>query len=70
MICCTGTAISARRLNASINTAIFRRSNLQRADVLRDPAIAARQIDDFLGGGLDAAKMAAVVDPALHRQRR
>ena len=32
------------------------------------PRLAAR-IDAFLGGGLDAAAMAACVDPALHRQR-
>ena len=41
---------------------------LQRADVLRDPQTAARQINEFLGGGLDVAKMAAEVDPSLHRQ--
>lgn len=42
--------------------------------VLRHPAEAARIIADFLGGGegavLDVARMAAVVEPALHRQQR
>jgi len=26
-------------------------------------------VNEFLGGGMDIAKMAAVVDPALHRNR-
>jgi tetratricopeptide (TPR) repeat protein len=30
----------------------------------------AERINQFLGGGLDVAKMAAAVDPALHRNRR
>lgn len=34
-----------------------------------DPAGMAAKIDDFLGGGLDREAMAAVVDPALYRQR-
>jgi hypothetical protein len=42
---------------------------LQRSEVLRDPAAAALQIGDFLCGQLDALKMAAQVEPALHRQR-
>ena len=41
---------------------------LQRGDVLCDPATAARQIGDFLGGGFDVAKMAGEVDPSLDRQ--
>jgi hypothetical protein len=43
---------------------------LEHAELLRAPALAAARIDHFLGGGLDAAAMAACVDPALHRQRR
>jgi hypothetical protein len=39
------------------------------ADAIRDPAAVARRVDAFLGGGLDVDAMAAVVDPALHRQR-
>lgn len=42
---------------------------LEHAALLRDPHAAAASIDDFLGGGLDRGAMAAVVDPALHRQR-
>ena len=37
--------------------------------MLRDPAPSARQINAFLGGGLDVQKMLGVVDPALYRQR-
>jgi tetratricopeptide (TPR) repeat protein len=34
-----------------------------------DPLGAADRINHFLGGGLDVAKMAAAVEPALHRNR-
>ncbi|MHC4989714.1 MAG: sulfotransferase family protein [Planctomycetota bacterium] len=36
---------------------------------LADPAAAAAAVDDFLGGGLDRAAMASVVDPELSRRR-
>lgn len=39
------------------------------ADALREPTSVARRVDAFLGGGLDVDAMAAVVDPALYRQR-
>ena len=39
------------------------------AALLVEPGRAAARICAFLGGGLDAAAMAACVDPALHRQR-
>jgi tetratricopeptide (TPR) repeat protein len=42
---------------------------LQRSEVLRDPTAAASQINGFLGGQLAISKMAAEVDPSLHRQR-
>jgi tetratricopeptide (TPR) repeat protein len=42
---------------------------LQRSEVLRDPAAAASRISGFLGGQLATSKMAAEVDPSLHRQR-
>lgn len=42
---------------------------LQHREVIAQPAAAAETINAFLGGTLDAAAMAAVVDPALHRQR-
>lgn len=39
------------------------------AAVIAAPEGAAREIDSFLGGGLDVAAMAAAVDPALYRNR-
>ncbi|MDX1503060.1 MAG: sulfotransferase family protein [Thermoanaerobaculia bacterium] len=42
---------------------------LDYAQVVGDPVTAARQLDEFLGGGLDVDRMAAVVDPALYRNR-
>lgn len=40
------------------------------ADVIAEPALAAKRIAEFLPGfGLDVATMAAMVDPALYRQR-
>lgn len=38
-------------------------------DLLREPAAHAAQINQFLGGGLDVAQMATVIDPALYRNR-
>jgi tetratricopeptide (TPR) repeat protein len=40
---------------------------LHRDSILRDPPAAAAAINDFLGGRLDTAAMAAAVDPSLHR---
>ncbi|HLT47753.1 MAG TPA: hypothetical protein VK002_11040 [Rubricoccaceae bacterium] len=42
---------------------------LAHAEVLADPAAAAARLNAFLGGHLDEAAMAAVVDPSLHRER-
>jgi hypothetical protein len=39
------------------------------ARVIDDPAGEAARVNQFLGGGLDEAKMASAVDPALYRQR-
>lgn len=36
---------------------------------LGDPLACARQIDEFLGGGLDVESMVAVVNPELYRNR-
>lgn len=36
--------------------------------ILGNPAIAAAQLNRFLGGGLNEAAMAGVVDPALYRE--
>lgn len=38
--------------------------------LLADPLHAAEKVNEFLGGHLDVAAMAAAVDPALHRQRQ
>jgi hypothetical protein len=38
-------------------------------DVVERPETEARRINDFLGGALDQAKMAAVADAALYRNR-
>lgn len=40
------------------------------SDVVQDPAIEARKMAEFLGGGLDTKKMAAAVDGSLYRNRR
>jgi hypothetical protein len=37
--------------------------------LIATPREAARELAEFAGDGLDAAAMAAVVDPSLHRQR-
>lgn len=39
------------------------------SDVLADPRRQAERVNHFLGGELDVDRMAAVVDPALYRQR-
>ncbi len=53
---------------------IKQQANVVRLDVnynemLKNPAPFIEQINAFLGGQLSAQRMAAVVDPALHRQR-
>jgi hypothetical protein len=48
----------------------FRRLAIDYAAVIADPGRAACAIDAFLGGGLDVAAMAGVVDAALRRQQR
>lgn len=48
----------------------FRLLRLEHAALLSDPRAASEQLAGFLDGGLDAAAMAAAVDPALHRQKR
>jgi predicted AlkP superfamily phosphohydrolase/phosphomutase/tetratricopeptide (TPR) repeat protein len=42
---------------------------VEHAATVSDAAGTADQLNRFLGGGLDAAKMAAAVDPRLHRNR-
>ncbi len=43
---------------------------LNYSDVVKDPAGEARRMADFLGGSLDAKKMAGAVDGSLYRNRR
>ena len=50
--------------------ACFSTLMVQYADVLARPRDESSRIDEFVGGGLDVAKMAAVVDPALYRHSR
>lgn len=42
---------------------------LNYADVLRSPREHAARLSEFIGGGLDVDRMAAVADPALYRNR-
>lgn len=43
---------------------------IEHGRVLANPLAEAKRVSGFLGGKLDAERMAEVVDPALHRQRR
>ncbi len=43
---------------------------LERRDAIANPAGAAAKVNQFLGGGLDEAKMVSAVDASLHRNRR
>ena len=42
---------------------------IEHAEAIADPVGVAGRVNEFLGGGMDVRKMAAVVDPALHRNR-
>lgn len=58
-----------------VNEWVSQQPNVERLDVnynemLKNPQPFIEQINAFLGGQLDKAKMAAVVDPSLHRQRK
>jgi len=58
-----------------VNDWVSQQPNVERLDVnynemLKNPQPFIDQIDAFLGDTLDKAKMAAVVDPSLHRQRK
>ena len=58
-----------------VNDWISQQSNVQRLDVnynemLKNPQPFIEQINAFLDNQLDAAQMATVVDPSLHRQRK
>jgi broad-specificity NMP kinase len=58
-----------------VNDWISRQRNVERLDVnynemLKNPQPFIERVNAFLGGQLDTAKMAQVVDPNLHRQRK
>jgi LPS sulfotransferase NodH len=58
-----------------VNDWVSQQPNVERLDVnynemLKNPQPFIEQVNDFLGNQLDAAKMASVVDPSLHRQRK
>ena len=58
-----------------VNDWVSQQPNVERLDVnynemLKNPQPFIEQINAFLGGQLDEAKMATVVDPSLHRQRK
>jgi predicted AlkP superfamily phosphohydrolase/phosphomutase/tetratricopeptide (TPR) repeat protein len=42
---------------------------VEHSDVISDPWASAGKVNEFLGGGLNVGKMAAAIDPALHRVR-
>jgi hypothetical protein len=42
---------------------------LEHSKAISDSLATAEKLNEFLGGGLDVAKMAAAVDPSLHRNR-
>lgn len=40
------------------------------SDIMANPVDGAKQINEFLGGGMNVEAMTGVVDPSLYRQRR
>ncbi len=62
------------RMVQRVRTSLERRPHtralfLNREEVLKHPESAAEAMNRFLGGNLATARMAAAVDPSLHRQR-
>jgi hypothetical protein len=49
--------------------AVFAVLPVSHGRLLQQPPLVAGEVNDFLGGQLDTAAMAAAVDPSLHRQR-
>ncbi|MFO0962091.1 MAG: sulfotransferase [Phycisphaerales bacterium] len=47
----------------------FQLLDVEYAKLVADPAAGVRAVNAFLGGTLDESKMAAAVDPSLHRNR-
>ncbi len=52
------------------NAPAFRLLQVEHQDLFQKPLAVAEELDEFLGGGLDRAAMAAVVDPSLYRERQ
>jgi len=57
-----------------VKAMLTRRPNTQlliigHSNVISDPLVSAERVNKFLGGGLNVAKMAAAIDPSLHRHR-
>lgn len=68
-------AIVFRKHLAQVEAWMAAQPHMARLDVdyrelTERPGATARRIDEFLGGGLDTARMASAVDPSLHRQGR
>ncbi len=55
-----------RQLNARPNIAVLR---IDHHDTVKTPATVARQVADFVGGGLDLERMMQAVDRELYRNR-
>lgn len=78
----TGAALPAEKLEAAYTQHVqevrdwlaqrpnFKVLYVQYTDVLSDPLRQAARIADFLGWTLDPAKMIAMVDPSLYRERK
>jgi hypothetical protein len=69
-----GMAATFRRHLADVEAWLAQQPNMQVLyvaydAVLEEPAAEIQRVNTFLGGGLDTAAMAGVIDHALHRQR-
>jgi hypothetical protein len=42
---------------------------IEHGRAISDALVTAEKVNQFLGGGLDVARMAAAIDPNLHRKR-
>jgi hypothetical protein len=42
---------------------------IEHSNAISDPLVTAEKVNNFLGGGLDVAKMVTSIEPALHRNR-
>lgn len=42
---------------------------IEHSQAISDPLATAQKVNNFLGGALDVTRMAAAIDPALHRNR-